>query len=92
MLRNVQIKIVLIFLIIGIIAIVAMGYINYAILGKALEVVASSTQELGEMIQKYGTQVKIVTLLTILIFTAICIPVRNIFNTKNNITNSKVNK
>lgn len=92
MLRNIQIKIVLIFLIIGIIAIAAMGYINYANLERVIQLETDNIQELGEVIQKYQGQVKIITLFTVLTFSTICVLVRSVCNTKNNFSNNKINK
>lgn len=88
MLRNIQIKIVLIFLIIGIITIATMGYINYANLQSVIEVESNNLQEFRNDLQKYHRQLKIITLFTILTFSTICVLVRSICNSKNNFTNN----
>ena len=92
MLRNIQIKIVLIFLIIGIITIAAMGYINYANLQSVIEIESNNLQEFRNDLQIYQRQLKIITLFTILTFSTICVLVRSICNSKNNFTNNKTHK
>ena len=76
MLRNIQIKIIAIFLVIGIFIIGAMGYINYA----SLERVQSNLIDYDEMLKTYQEQSKIITICTISVFSLICITVRNICN------------
>ncbi len=73
MLRNIQIKIILIFLIVGIIIIGAMGYINYTSLQSIITAQTENIEEYSLMIQKYQGQLKIITLITIFIFTLICV-------------------
>lgn len=70
MLRNIQIKIVLIFLVIGVIVIGALGYINYSemkTLGETVNI---------EIIKQYQSQIKLTTIVGIVLFSAICIVVR----------------
>lgn len=81
MLRNIQIKIILIFLIVGIIIIGAMGYINYTSLQSITTSQTENIEEYSLMIQKYQGQLKIITLITIFIFTLICVLV-GVFVTK----------
>lgn len=74
MLRNIQIKIVLIFLVIGVIVIGALGYINY-----------SEMQRLGDsvniaVIKQYQSQIKLTTVVGIVLFSAICVVVRSFCN------------
>lgn len=73
MLRNIQIKIILIFLIVGIIIIGAMGYINYTSLQSITAVDVVNIEEYSLMIQEYQGQLKIITLITIFIYTLICV-------------------
>ena len=73
MLRSIQIKIVLIFLILGVVIISAMGYINYMNLQMMVEQPINSIQEYTSMIQNYQEQLKIITLYTVFIFTLICV-------------------
>lgn len=73
MLRNIQIKIILIFLIVGIIIIGAMGYINYTSLQSITAVDLVNVEEYSLMIQEYQGQLKIITLITIFIYTLICV-------------------
>ncbi len=82
MLKNIQIKIILIFLVLGIVIIAAMGYTNYMNLQTMVEKPISSIQEYTSMIQNYQEQLKIITLYTILIFTLICVLV-GVFVTQN---------
>lgn len=82
MLRNIQIKIVLIFLVIGIVIIGAMGYINYTSLQDMQANMEEDVFLYDEMIQKYQEQLKVITLCTIACFVLICIFVRNICNSK----------
>lgn len=82
MLRNIQIKIVLIFLIIGIVIIGAMGYINYTSLQDMQSNIEEDIFIYDDMIQKHQEQSKIITLCTIAAFILICIFVRNICNSK----------
>ena len=73
MLRSIQIKIVLIFLVLGLIIIAAMGYINYT----NLQIVAGETIGTNEqsiaILQNMQNQIMIITLTTMCIFTLICI-------------------
>ena len=73
MLRSIQIKIVLIFLVLGLIIIAAMGYINYT----NLQIVAGETmgtnEQSIEILQNMQQQIMIITLSTMFIFTLICI-------------------
>lgn len=78
MLRNIQIKIVLIFLIIGIVIISVMGYIDYTSLKEMQFNMEEDVLEYNEMIQKHQEQLKIITLCTIVSFVLICLFVRSI--------------
>ncbi len=73
MLRNIQIKIVLIFLVLGIVIIGLMGYANYVSLQTMVEESVGSVEEYTYMIQNYQEQLKSITIYTIVIFTLICI-------------------
>ena len=73
MLRNIQIKIVLIFLILGLIIIAGMGYTNYLNLQIIAQESAGNTQDAGIMIQNYQEQLKIITFSTMALFTLVCI-------------------
>ncbi len=79
MLRSIQIKIVLIFLILGVIIITAMGYMSYT----QLMILSESVNAEGytAMIQSYQEQLKIITIITIFGFTLICLIV-GVFVTK----------
>lgn len=79
MLKDIQIKIVLIFLIIGAIIIGTLGYINYTSLSKILEIMPSDTLEYADL-AKYQGNIKVTTLCSILVFSLICIIVRSICN------------
>lgn len=68
MLRNIQIKIVLIFLILGVAIIGVMGYANYMNLQSIITNSISSVDEYRTIIQAYQEQYKIMTMLTMLIF------------------------
>ena len=73
MLRSIQIKIVLIFLILGLVIIAAMGYINYM----NLQVVAQETiginDQSTEILINMQQQIMIITISTMSIYTLICI-------------------
>lgn len=75
MLKNIQIKIVLIFLIIGVLAIGIMGYINYTNLQSSLNILEGSNID----ISSYQTNLKMSTITTIIIFTLICILARSFY-------------
>ena len=89
MLKDIQIKIVLIFLIIGAIIIGALGYINYA----SLQPVIDSAQNIADYdttdLIQYQANIKVITLCAIFIFSLICILVRNFCYQKNYFTNCK---
>lgn len=74
MLRNIQIKVVLIFLVIGIVVIGALGYINYAEMQKLTNGLDS------EIILHYQSQIKFTTIVGIGLFSAICVVVRYFCN------------
>lgn len=73
MLRSIQIKIVLIFLIVGIIMIGAMGYINYVNLQNIVEGQIKTVAEYTETIQRFQEGIRTITIYTIIMFTLICI-------------------
>lgn len=73
MLRSIQIKIVLIFLILGLIIIGAMGYINYMNVQHILQNSMTNVEESTLIMQNYQEQILIITLSTMLIYTLICI-------------------
>ncbi len=73
MLKSIQIKIVLIFLILGIIMIGAMGYINFANLEQMSNEIARNNGEYEIIIQKYQEEIKIITIFTIAMFTFISV-------------------
>lgn len=81
MLKDIQIKIVLIFLVIGAIIIGIMGYINYANLNEILKDMPSESLEYANL-AKYQGDTKAITLCSILVFSLICIIV-GVFVTKN---------
>ena len=76
MLRSIQIKIVLIFLMVGIIIIGAMGYVNYCSLANGLNQVNENTL----VIQSLQEKIKYITLITVFVFTIICVFIRCIRN------------
>lgn len=73
MLRNIQIKIILVFLAVGIIIIGTMGYINYANLGKAI---GTYSGDVPQDLLKYYGNIKAITWCTIFAFTLVCTLVR----------------
>ena len=73
MLKSIQIKIVLIFLILGIIMISAIGYINFADLEQMSNEIAENNGEYEIVIQKYQEQIKVITIFTIAMFTLISV-------------------
>ena len=73
MLKSIQIKIVLIFLILGIIMISAIGYINFADLEQMSNEIAINNGEYEIVIQKYQEQIKVITIFTIAMFTLISV-------------------
>lgn len=79
MLKDIQIKIVLIFLIIGAIIIGILGYINYVNLNQVLEIIPNETFEYANLL-KYQGNIKGMTLSAILVFSLICIIVRRVCN------------
>ena len=89
MLRNTQIKIILVLLILGIIIIGTLGYINYATVSGILTQTEASNEEVVSIISEYQTNLKMITLGAILIFSVICALVRSICYRKNNWTNNK---
>ena len=74
MLRNIQIKIVFVFLVVGVIIIGVMGYINYSNLGKAIEAYSGDVPQ--ELIRYYGN-IKVITWCTMLAFMLVCTLVRS---------------
>lgn len=77
MLRNIQIRIVLVFLIVGAIVIGMLGFVNYTCLQKVME----TTQNTSIELIKYQNSMRIVTLCMIFIFAFICMFV-GVFVTK----------
>ncbi len=73
MLRNLQIKIVLIFLVLGIIIIGTMGYVNHINLQNIMRQPINDINEYRTMIKTYQEQSELITIITIIIFTMICI-------------------
>ena len=73
MIRSIQIKIVLIFLMLGIAIIGIMGYTNYMNLQVIIGTQVNSIEESTLMIQNYQEQLKLITLYTMLIFTLISV-------------------
>ena len=73
MLRSIQIKIVLIFLILGLIIIAAMGYINYMDLQFVAQETMGVNEQSTQIVQNMQQQIMIITLSTMFIFTLICI-------------------
>lgn len=75
MLKNIQIKIVLIFLVIGILSIGIMGYVNYS----NLNIPQDSNVDSSLILNNYKTNLKTVVITTISIFTLICILARSFY-------------
>ena len=73
MLKSIQIKIVLIFLVLGIIVIGAMGYVNYENLEQMYNEIIQNGSEYQLIVQEYQEQIKIITIFTITTFTLISI-------------------
>lgn len=73
MLRNIQIKIVLIFLVLGIVIIGAMGYVNYINLENMTSQSINNIEGYRVVIQTYQEQSKIITIYTLAIFSMICL-------------------
>lgn len=73
MLRSIQIKIVLIFLVLGLIIIASMGYINYMNIQMIAEESIGITEQSALIVQNSQEQTMVITLSTMLIFTLICI-------------------
>ena len=87
MLRSIQVKIVLMFLALGIVMIGLMGYVNYANLQRLSDEVITDSQDADYVIiQEYQEQQKLITIYTILIFTLISLLVRDICYSKSNST------
>ncbi len=87
MLRSIQVKIVLMFLALGIVMIGLMGYVNYANLQRLSDEVITDNQDADYVIiQEYQEQQKLITIYTILIFTLISLLVRDICYSKSNST------
>lgn len=91
MLRNIQVKIVLIFLVIGIIVIGAMGYTNYKNVQKVTEAVEIGGETSSIVLQKYQENLKLVTIGAICIFALICILARYFCYQKNYFSNFEIN-
>ena len=72
MIRSIQIKIVLIFLILGIVIIGAMGYINFINIQVIAQRSIDNIEECTVVIQAYQEQLKEITLYTMLIYALIC--------------------
>jgi len=87
MLRNIKIKIVLVFVVIGLIAIGIIGYINYTNLQVLISDFQSYEGNYNVLIQNYQNQMKFITLCGGLAFGAICIVVRNSYSTKDYCSN-----
>ncbi|MCI9365563.1 MAG: cell wall metabolism sensor histidine kinase WalK [Clostridia bacterium] len=81
MLRSIQIKIVLIFLVLGIIIIGAMGYVNYANIENILQMSIENVPKYEKVIQGYQVQMINLTICTAIIFTLVCLLV-GVFVTK----------
>ncbi len=73
MLKSIQIKIVLIFLLLGILVIGAMGYVTYENLERMPSEIIENSGQYVLPIQKYQEQTKIITVYTIIIYTLISI-------------------
>ena len=73
MLKSIQIKIVLIFLVLGLIIIGAMGYINYMNLQLMEREMMEVTEQSTAIVSNMQNQILVITLSTMCIFTLICI-------------------
>ena len=73
MLRNIQIKIVLIFLVLGLVIIAAMGYINYLNLNIVMQETTGIVEQNAGIIPNMQNQILVITLSTMCIYTLICI-------------------
>ena len=89
MLKNIQIKIVLIFLLLGIIIIGIAGYINYEGAQKITEFSQSNLGEFSQILKVYQSRTIIVTIIEVCLFTLLCILARYIYKRKNDFTDSK---
>jgi len=72
MLRSIQIKIVLIFLVLGIIIIGAIGYINYASIQNLLEMHIEEAELYTILIQDYQAKIINITIFISVVFTLVC--------------------
>jgi len=75
MLKNIQIKIILVFLVVGVIIIGVMGYINYANLGKAIQ---SYSGDVPQELLRHYNNIKAITWCTMLAFMLVCTLVRSV--------------
>jgi len=91
MLRNIQEKIILIFLVIGILIIGTIGTINYIKIQGISEQAGENIETYNLLLADYQNQIKIVTLSGVLIFAFICVGVRGSSNKKNNFTYNRIN-
>ena len=73
MIKSIQIKIVLIFLILGLIIIATMGYINYMNLQVVARETIGSNEQSAVIVQNMQEKIMIITVSTMLLFTLICI-------------------
>ena len=73
MIRSIQIKIVLIFLVLGLIIIAAMGYINYTNLQVVAEETMGINEQSTEVLRSMQHQIMMITLSTMCVFVIICI-------------------
>ena len=73
MLRSIQIKIVLIFLVLGLLIIATMGYINYMNLYVVAQEAIGVNEQSTQIMQNMQQQIMIITISTMLLFTLICI-------------------
>lgn len=80
MLRTVQKKIILMFLIIGVLIIGFIGYINYIGIQRVQEDITNNPENYNIVINEYKNQTKIISVCGVLTFTLMSIIIRNICN------------
>ena len=89
MLKNIQARIILIFLSLGVIMILAMGCINYMGLQVILGNMPNNIQDYNIILEKYQGQITAVTVIMVLLFSFICIGVRSFYYPKDYFNNYK---
>lgn len=87
MIKKIQIRIIIIFLLLGITAIGVMGYLSCSNLQEMQSNIIENIEEYHSFLSNYQNQMKLLTFMTIGIFAFLCLLIRIFGNQQNDSTN-----